>query len=262
MSGAGCTKRSCTASTTPACSTSPASSSTPPTSGLKKGRTHRSEPRGPGQAGFQDARPVGRERTAPTRRPLRGQHPRQPRPEAHDRRVTKRDTTPTAAATSSPSASTPTRPTTSLTCGNGYGASTSECASPARDRVQRTLRAPQMGHRTHHVLAHRLPQTQPPLRTPSPQLPGLPRPRRSPLLLQTTRPTHHIGHGLRARSLAPFARSSAQPEAPSSGRWSRKYCESSHSSFTKSGRVRRAAPTCCERNRTPRSVRESESSGV
>ncbi|MFE5540695.1 transposase [Streptomyces sp. NPDC056519] len=29
------------------------------------GRTHRSEPRGQGQAGFQDARPVGRERTAP-----------------------------------------------------------------------------------------------------------------------------------------------------------------------------------------------------
>ncbi|MFD0432129.1 IS5 family transposase [Streptomyces zhihengii] len=29
----------------------------------REGRTHRSEPRGPGQAGFQDARPVGRERT-------------------------------------------------------------------------------------------------------------------------------------------------------------------------------------------------------
>lgn len=40
---------------------------------------------------------------------------------------------------------------------------------------------------------------QPPLRTPPPQLPGLPRPRRNPLLLQTTPPTHHIGHGLRLR---------------------------------------------------------------
>lgn len=35
------------------------------------GRTRRSEPRGLGQAGFQDARPVGRERTAPRRRDLR-----------------------------------------------------------------------------------------------------------------------------------------------------------------------------------------------
>ncbi len=40
-------------------------------------------------------------------------------------------------------------------------------------------------------LAVRLPQTQPPLRTPLPQLPGLSRPRRSPVLLQATRPPHH-----------------------------------------------------------------------
>ncbi|SEC41559.1 Putative transposase of IS4/5 family [Streptomyces sp. 3213] len=60
-----CMKPCCTASTTPISSTSPFSSSTPPTSGPKKGgRTHRSEPRRPGQAGFQDARLVGRERTA------------------------------------------------------------------------------------------------------------------------------------------------------------------------------------------------------
>lgn len=64
-------RRSCTVSTTPACLTSHAWSSTPPTSGRKRGRTHRSEPRGPGQAGFQDARPVGRERPAP---PHRGRH--------------------------------------------------------------------------------------------------------------------------------------------------------------------------------------------
>jgi len=37
--------------------------------------------------------------------------------------------------------------------------------------------------------------------------------------------------------------SRAQPGTASSGRWSRKYCDSSHSSFTKSGRVRRASPT-------------------
>jgi transposase len=52
----------------------------------KGGRTHRPEPRGPGQVGFQDARPVGRERTAPPRRCLGRQHPRQRRAEAHDRR--------------------------------------------------------------------------------------------------------------------------------------------------------------------------------
>ncbi|GAB7102012.1 hypothetical protein JCM4814A_03260 [Streptomyces phaeofaciens JCM 4814] len=35
----------------------------------KRGRTHRSKSRGPRQAGFQDARPVGRERAAPGRVP-------------------------------------------------------------------------------------------------------------------------------------------------------------------------------------------------
>lgn len=59
------------------------------------------------------------------------------------------------------------------------------------------------GHRTHHVLADRLPPTQPPLRTPSPQLPGLPRPRSRPLLLRTTPSTHHMGHGLGRRLLYP-----------------------------------------------------------
>lgn len=38
--------------------------------------------------------------------------------------------------------------------------------------------------------------TGPPLRAPPPQLPGISRTRRCPLLLQTTRPPHHIGHGL------------------------------------------------------------------
>lgn len=64
-------------------STSPATSSTPLTSVLKKGRTHRSEPRGPKQARFQEAHPVGRERTAPGRRHLGRQHSRQPGAEAH-----------------------------------------------------------------------------------------------------------------------------------------------------------------------------------
>ncbi len=43
----------------------------------KGGRTCRSIARGPGQAGFHDARPVRRERTAPTRRTLCGEHSRQ-----------------------------------------------------------------------------------------------------------------------------------------------------------------------------------------
>jgi hypothetical protein len=68
---------------------------------------------------------------------------------------------------------------------------------PQGSRVQRTLRTPPMGHRAHHVLADGLPQTQPPIRTPPPQLPGFPRPRSLPLLLQTTRSTQHIGHGLK-----------------------------------------------------------------
>ncbi|SCF72890.1 Putative transposase of IS4/5 family [Streptomyces sp. MnatMP-M27] len=51
----------------------------------KRGQTYRPVARGPGQAGFEDARPVGCERTAPTRGPLRGEHPRQPRTEANGR---------------------------------------------------------------------------------------------------------------------------------------------------------------------------------
>src|SRR5690348_1991087 len=62
-----------------------------------------------------------------------------------------------------------------------------------------------MGHRTHHLLADRLPTTQPPLRAPPPQLPCLPRTRRSHLLLQATSPPHHIGHGLRGPVLAVLA---------------------------------------------------------
>ncbi|GAA4153039.1 hypothetical protein GCM10022285_66220 [Streptomyces tunisiensis] len=56
--------------------------------------------------------------------------------------------------------------------------------------------------------------------------------------------TRGISSRLARRLWRQFARSSAQPEAPSSGSWSRKHSESNHSSFTKSGRVRRAAPTC------------------
>lgn len=54
---------------------------TPP----REAAPHRSEPRRPGQAGFQDARPVGHERAAPTRRRLGWQHPRQRRAQTHDR---------------------------------------------------------------------------------------------------------------------------------------------------------------------------------
>ena len=50
---------------------------------------------------------------------------------------------------------------------------------PQGHRVQRTNGAPPMGHRADDVLADRLPPSQPPLRTSSPQLPDLPRPRRS-----------------------------------------------------------------------------------
>lgn len=52
MSGAGSTRRSCTALTTPACSTYPGPCSTSARVRAKGGRTHRRESRGPGQAGF------------------------------------------------------------------------------------------------------------------------------------------------------------------------------------------------------------------
>ncbi|SFS34407.1 Transposase DDE domain-containing protein [Streptomyces sp. ok210] len=67
---------------------------------------------------------------------------------------------------------------------------------PQGCRVQRTVRAPQMGDRTDDVVADGLPQNQPPLRAPNRRLPGLSRPRRSPLLLQTAPRTHHVGHHL------------------------------------------------------------------
>ncbi|CAM5620731.1 hypothetical protein SGRIM119S_03066 [Streptomyces griseorubiginosus] len=62
-----------------------ASSWTPCTSALKRGRTHRSKPREPGQAGFQDAHLVGRKQPAPRCRCLGRQRPRQRRAEAHGR---------------------------------------------------------------------------------------------------------------------------------------------------------------------------------
>jgi hypothetical protein len=52
--------------------------------------------------------------------------------------------------------------------------------------------------RTMNVLVHRLPPTQPPLRAPPPQLSGLSRSRRHPLL-QTASPSCHIGHGRKTK---------------------------------------------------------------
>ena len=79
----------------------------------ERGRTHRSESRGPGHAGFQDARPVGRERTVSPRRRLRGKHTRQPRLEAHGRQHPNETRPAPKPETSNPSACMPTRPTTS-----------------------------------------------------------------------------------------------------------------------------------------------------
>jgi hypothetical protein len=66
-----------------------------------------------------------------------------------------------------------------------------------RHRVQRTVGAAPLGHRTDHVVAVRLPPTQPPLRAKPPRLPGISRTRGSPVLLQATPPPRHIGHGPR-----------------------------------------------------------------
>lgn len=68
---------------------------------------------------------------------------------------------------------------------------------PVRHRIQRAIRASEVGDRAHDVMAVRLPQTQSPLRAPAPQLPGISRTCRRPLLLQAPRPPHHVGHDLR-----------------------------------------------------------------
>ncbi len=189
-SGAASMRLCCTGSTTPASSTSPASSSTPPTSGLKRGRPHRSEPRGPGKAGFEDAHLVGRERTAPSRRRLGRQHPRQRRAEAHDRGSPNETRPPPRPPLQAPAPARgqslrPRRPAEMVTRQAHRSSDRTQ-----RNRVQRTI-GPPPGDRTHHVAAVRLPPTQPTLRTQSPQLPRLSRPRRRHLLLQTACPPHH-----------------------------------------------------------------------
>lgn len=67
-------------------------------------------------------------------------------------------------------------------------------------RVDSPLNTIVVGDRAHDVVAGRLPQTQSPLRAPSPQLPRISRTRRRSLLLQTPRPPHHVGHGLSRES--------------------------------------------------------------
>ncbi|GGQ34102.1 hypothetical protein GCM10010249_60590 [Streptomyces roseolilacinus] len=84
-----------------------------------------------GQAGFQDAHPVGRERTALlagiSAANTHDSQALKPMVLGHQ---TRHD--PTTAATSSPNACTPTRPTTSPTCGNGFAASASASGSHAK----------------------------------------------------------------------------------------------------------------------------------
>lgn len=53
-----------------------------------------------------------------------------------------------------------------------------------------------LGHRADHVVADRLSQTQPPLRTLSLRLPGLSRAGSRTVLRQTSQPTRRTGHGL------------------------------------------------------------------
>jgi hypothetical protein len=61
---------------------------------------------------------------------------------------------------------------------------------------KRTTGPPKVGHRAHDLLADRLPPPVTALRATSPQLPGIPRPRCGPVLLQTPRQTDHVGHGV------------------------------------------------------------------
>lgn len=160
--GADSTRRSCTGWTTPASSTSPASCWTPRTCGQKRGPPHTSEPRGPRQAGFQDAHLVGRERTAPRGRDLRRQRPRQPRPEAHDH-GSPNETRP-APRTLLQAPAPPRRQSlrhpspAEMVMGQAHR----RPHRPQGHRVQRTIRAPEVGHRADDVVADRLPPTQRP----------------------------------------------------------------------------------------------------
>ena len=140
-----------------------------PRPGQKGGRTRRSEPRGPGQAGFQDAHPVGREGTAPSRRHLSRQHPRQRRAEAHDR-GSPLETRPSPGRVLQAPA--PTRGQSLRPCRPAQMAAMEAHRRPyrpQRHRVQRTIRAPSLGYRAHHVVAIRLTQTQPSLRARHPR---------------------------------------------------------------------------------------------
>lgn len=169
VSGVACTKPCCTGSTTPASSMSPASSSTPRTSGPKKGgehtgpspvdrgkpdskmhilsdanglpllvgvsagNTHDSEGLKPMIDGHQTRHDPHRGRVLQTAAPARGQSLRPRRPAQMAAMETHRST-----------------------------------HRPQGHRIQRTIRATPLGHRADHVLALRLPSTQPPLRTQSP----------------------------------------------------------------------------------------------
>ncbi len=66
-------------------------------------------------------------------------------------------------------------------------------------RVQPAIRPASPGDRTDHVLADRLSTTHHPLRTLLRRLPGLSRSRCCSVPLQTARPTHRTGHGLKAQ---------------------------------------------------------------
>ena len=158
--GAGCTRRSCTAWTMLACSTCPMSCSTPPTSGLKRGEHTGPSPvdRGkPGTKMYTSSEENGlpllvgvsaaNVHDSLTLKPMvEGHHTRH---DPHHGRYFK------------PSVSTRTRHMTGLTYPNGFVGNGSESGSLQRHRVQPAVRATPLGHRTHHVLAVRLPPPQP-----------------------------------------------------------------------------------------------------
>ncbi|MFD5559032.1 transposase [Streptomyces sp. NPDC127068] len=68
---------------------------------------------------------------------------------------------------------------------------------PSQYRVRRAARSAPLEDRAVHHLALRPPPPHRPVRTKGQPLPCLPRPRRSPDLLQETRETHHVRHPLR-----------------------------------------------------------------
>ncbi len=116
--------------------------------------------------------------------------------EAHDRGSAKQDMTPRRGRCFKPSASPRGQSLRPRRAAQMAPMATDQSTHRRqRDQVQQAIGAAPLGHQVAHVLAVRLPPTQPPLQAQSTQPPGHSRTRCEPRLLQTPRPPHHEEHG-------------------------------------------------------------------